>query len=380
MGSRRLLQDITAHLNANAFTRTFSFSSSQLPGRAAPPGDLADRLILVDGIELILQLSEHEGRANARAADLERWFAGEVLKKGVDQIGSTLELLRSYLGISIVNSSGHRVSYSREGLSDPVGIILYRTAGLGGFLPPRFTRSRHAGFVHIMRDSEYFAICEYLVTPSELADYLRFRQEILSRPHRVPPTVSETALLGQYLFEEQDAPPDARYETAGRSFKGDPGAWVFSYMLENLSTQIARRDEESVESVYQRILVEIARLGRYQLRELRAQLRLSLEAVRADRFELPYRVTSLPTQCGFLVLPGSAELRLRARETLESLATASKYELQLEKQVSVAMWRSGQIIDIDWLYTEGPNPPNEDLDRSLETAYPFRRTSERSPQ
>jgi hypothetical protein len=43
------------------------------------------------------------------------------------------------------------------------------------------------------------------------------------------------------------------------------------------------------------------------------------------------------------------------------------------------MWRSGEIIDFDWLYTEGPNIPDENLDKRLERAYPFRRTSEKRP-
>lgn len=376
MASTRFVDDITAHLSANAFTRTFSFSSAQLPVCNAAAPVLADRVILLDGIGLIFQLSEHETRGRVRATDLERWFATDVMKKGVGQIRNTRDLLRSYTGISLVNSRGHRVSYSSEALSDQVGVILYRSAGGSGFVPPRFKKTRIAGFVHIMRDSDYFAICEHLVTPSEIADYLRFRQEILTRRDPVPATVSESALLGQYLFEELDAPPDARYETAGRSFRGDPSAWVFSYVIDNLSTQMAKRDEESVEEVYQPILAEVARLGRSELREFRTQLRLSLEAVRADRFELPYRVTSVATRCGFLVLPGSAEFRLRAREALESLAEASKHELQLEKQVSIAMWRSGEIIDIDWLYTEGPTGPNAKLDQRLERAYPFRRTSD----
>ena len=149
------------------------------------------------------------------------------------------------------------------------------------------------------------------------------------------------------------------------------------YVLGNLGTQISRRDEDSVESVYHPILLEIARLGRVELRELKTQLRLCLDAVRGDKFELPYRLCSEPTGCAFLTLPGSAEFRLRARKALESLAAASKYELKMEKQVSLAMWRSGEIIDIDWLYSEGPNPPSEELDRHLEDAYPFRRTSKK---
>ena len=378
MASTRFLDDVTAHLSANVFTRTFSFSSAQLPLITSPPLPLADQMVLVEGAGVIFQLCERHARGTPRAADLEQWFAGEVLKEGVDRIRNTREVLRSFGGISLVNSRGHRISLSAAALSDQAGLILYRALSASGFVTPRFRKSRAAGFVHIMRDRDYFGICEFLVTPCEVAEYLRFRQGILSRPEPVADNVREAALVGQFLFEELDAPADARYETAGRSFRGDPNTSVFSYVMDNLTSQIAKRDDEIVETVYQRILAEIAVLGRSELNEFRTQLRLALEAVRADRFELPYRLTSPTTGCGFLVLPGSAEFRLKAREALESLAAASKHELRLEKQVSIAMWRSGEIIDIDWVYTEGPNPPNAELDDRLKRAYPFRKTSEKS--
>jgi len=333
-------------------------------------------VILIGGLGVIIQLSEHEVRGKPKAAELEKWFATE-LKKWMNQIRQTRDLISSYDGISLVNDAGHRVWVARADLQDVAALILHRTVRAKGHVPLRCGKSRSAGFVHIMSDRDYYGIRDYLITPSELVDYLRFRQDILSRPFPVPANVSEDALLGQYLFEELDAPPDARYETAGRTFRGDPNVWAFSYVLQNLSAQIARRDAESVEGIYQPILTEVARLGRSELRELRTYLRLSLEAVRADRFELPYRLSCASTKCGFLVLPGSAEFRLRAREALESLAVASKYELGMDRQVSLAMWRSGEIIDIDWLYTDGPNPPDEKLDKRLEHAYPFRTVSEK---
>ena len=377
MASTRFLDDVTAHLSANVFTRTFSFSSAQLPVISNPPPLLSDQVILLEGAGVIFQLCERTARGTAKAADLEQWFEVEVLKEGVGRIRNTRDVLRSYGGISLVNAGGQRVSLSAAALADQAAVVLYRALTPSGFVAPRFRKSRAAGFVHIMRDRDYFGICEFLVTPCEIADYLRFRQAILSRPDPVGHNVSEAALVGQYLFEELDAPADARYERAGRSFQGDPNTWVFSYVMDNLSSQMAKRDEEIIETVYQRILAEVGVLGRSELHEFRTQLRLALEAVRADRFELPYRLTSA-TRCGFLVLPGSAEFRLKAREALESLAAASKHELRLEKQVSIAMWRSGEIIDIDWLYTEGPNPPNEQLDERLKRAYPFRKTGEKS--
>jgi len=376
MGSTEFLEEFTAHLDSNVFTRTFSFSSMQLPAVAEPASSLAGRVVLVGGLGVIIQLSEHEVRGKTTAAELEQWFAGE-LKRGMNQIRQTRDLISSYDGISLVNDAGHRVWVPRADLQNVAALILHRTARTRGHVPPRCRKSRDTGFVHIMSDRDYYGIREHLITPSELVDYLRFRQDILSRPFPVPPNVSEDALLGQYLFEELDAPPDARYETAGRSFRGDPNVWAFSYVLQNLGTQIARRDPESIEATYQMILAEVGRLGRTELRELRTYLRLSLEAVRADRFELPYRLTCASTKCGFLVLPGSAEVRLRAREALESLAIASKYELGMDRQVSLAMWRSGEIIDMDWLYAEGPNPADEKLDKRLEQAYPFRTVSEK---
>jgi hypothetical protein len=376
MVSTEFLEDFAAHLDSSVFTRTFSFSCEQLPALDSPTSDLADRVILVAGIGVIIHLAEHQGGGKTKGADLQKWFATEVSKAGMNRIRKTRDLIHSYAGVSLVNASGHRVSVSADDLHDAAGLILHRTGKPKGHSPPRFRKSRVAGFVHIMSDREYYGLAEYLVTPSELVDYLKFRQDILSRPFPVPANVSEDALLGQYLFEELDAPPDPRYETAGRSFRGDPNSWVFSYVIDNLSSQMAKRDDEIVETVYQRILEEVALLRRPELREFKTQLRLALEAVRGDRFELPYRLTSKTTECGFLVLPGSAEFRLRAREALESLAVASKHELGLERQVSIAMWRSGEIIDIDWLYTEGPNPPDEKLDERLKRFYPFRRTSE----
>ena len=238
MGSTEFLEEFTVHLDSNVFTRTFSFSSAQLPVMGATASHLADRVILIGGVGVIIQLSEHEVRGKPKAAELEKWFASEVLKKGVNQIRQTRDLIRSYAGISLVNARGHRVSVAAADLQNVAGLILHRTGRAKGHVPPRFRKSRVGGFVHIMSDRDYYGICEYLVTPSELVDYLRFRQEILSRPFPVPANVSEDALLGQYLFEELDAPPDARYETAGRTFRGDPNAWAFSYVLQNLSAQI----------------------------------------------------------------------------------------------------------------------------------------------
>src|SRR5687767_2867028 len=71
MASREFLEDITLHLNANVFTRTFSFSSAQLPAVASPPPPLADHVVLVDGFGLVIDLCERKGRARLKSGEIE---------------------------------------------------------------------------------------------------------------------------------------------------------------------------------------------------------------------------------------------------------------------------------------------------------------------
>src|SRR5688572_1531812 len=83
MASREFLEDFTLHLNANVFTRTFAFSSAQLPVLASPPPLLADHVVLVDGVGLVIDLCERSGRAQLKSGEIEKWFESEVLRIGV---------------------------------------------------------------------------------------------------------------------------------------------------------------------------------------------------------------------------------------------------------------------------------------------------------
>jgi hypothetical protein len=188
--------------------------------------------------------------------------------------------------------------------------------------------------------------------------------------------VSESALIGQYLLEHFLSPPDPRFERAALS-RGGPTACEFSFVLETLAAKIAAQDSEYADIDSYGILSELALLGRYELRALKLELRLALEAVRADRFELPYRMVSARTGCGFLVVPVTSEFHDRAVNALASLSLASKYELDLGRQVGIGMWKESEFVDIEWIFLKGSNTPDLDLEERMEFGYPFRRSSER---
>jgi hypothetical protein len=372
-----LLHDFIAQQHANVFARAFAVSTNQLPhGTETQPG-LADRMLLTNSIGFIFQLCERESHGVVKAGELERWAATQVVRKGVRLIQNTRELLATYSAISLVNDFGHRVTVSPKETESLVGVVVYRVPPkTRPFRVARFKRVRNGTFVHVLRDTDFFEICDHFVTPAELLEYFNFRRDILLGWDPPTTAVSETALIGQYLLEDFESPPDQRLEAAARA-RRSPAVCEFTFVLDNLAASIAAQEDDFADNDHYRILFELSMLGRYELRALSEQLRLALESVRADKLELPYRVASSKTGCGFIILPLTREFHDRSNDALESLAHASKHELDLERQVGIGMWRDGEFVEIEWLYLSGANAPDAEIDERLVQSYPFRRASER---
>lgn len=375
-GRSSLLQEFTTQQNENAFLRAFSFSTTQLPVDSASDVKLADRVIMMGEIGFIFQLMERERKVVSKAGDLEKWITNYVVRRGVKQIQNTRDLLKSYMALSLVNNFGHRAFISPGDPDLFVSVIVYRVPSkTRAFRAARFKKNRSGGFVHILRDVDYFEIVHHFVTPAELSDYFGFRRDILMNWDPAATAVSEAALIGQYLLEDYSSAPDERFESASRS-RGGPTACEFSFVLDSLATTIASQEGDDVDTDYYEVLTELARLARYELRALKQQVRLALEAVRGNRFELPYRIASARTGAGFLVLPVTTEFHDRASGALRSLSLASKYELDLERQIGIGMWRNSEFVDIEWIFLNGRSLPDPGLEERLAHNYPFRRTSE----
>jgi hypothetical protein len=197
-GPSSLLQDFTAQQQANVFLRAFSFPTAHLPRDPSDGTELTDRVVLLDSIGFIFLLKERDQKVATKPGDLEKWVIDNVVKKGARQIQNTRDLLDDYMGLSLVNHFGHRVSVTPAEGEDLVSVIIYRVPPKSRtFRAARFKKSRNGGFVHILRDADYFEICEHFVTPGELLDYFAFRRDVLINWDAAAAAVSEGALIGQ---------------------------------------------------------------------------------------------------------------------------------------------------------------------------------------
>lgn len=370
--ARTLSEKFVARINANVFFAEFAFDSAQLRLPGTGDVELADHLIVLDESGLIFQLKERDASASVEAAALTDWFAGKVRKKGVRQIAETRRLLRDHVGVPIQNQRGYPVPIPVGASDDFHGLVIYDAPEVVGFKPSQHCVSKSAGFVHFIRARDYFGVCQSLVTPTEVLDYLRFRSQAMQSLVYAPSTVSEEALVGQFMGGELLALPNERYSRALDALLEDRDDWDISFLTRNLGESITRREGDESDTSHYRILAELAKLTRSELRELKTRLRLTLEAVRADEYKLPYRFAVPRTDCGFLMFPVPIEMHDQARVMLQNYSIASKHEMRVSKHIAFYARHTPPYIDIEWMYMSGPPADNAEVDALLARNYPFR--------
>ena len=121
-----LLHDFIAQQHANVFMRAFAFATNQLPMVSEKQRDIADRVMLMGDVGFIFQLREREQKVASKVGDIEKWVAGQVVRKGVRRVQSTRDLLASYVALSVVNHFGHRLTVSVKAPEALIGIVIYR--------------------------------------------------------------------------------------------------------------------------------------------------------------------------------------------------------------------------------------------------------------
>jgi hypothetical protein len=370
--AKTLLERFIAQLNANVFFAEFAFDSAQLRVPGTGDIELADHLVLLDEIGLIFQLKERNSGAALGATELTSWFTAKVRKKAVSQIAASRTLLRHHAGATIPNQRGHLVQLPDSSPDRLAAVVIYDAPQPEGFNPPQYCVSGSAGFVHFIKAADYLGVCQSLITPTEVQEYLAFRQQAMRSLVFAPASVSEAALVGQFMGGDLTAIPNEKYSRAHHALLDDREEWDVSFLTERLGQQITYREGDQSQTSHYRILAELAKLTRSELKELKSRLQLTLEAVATDQFRLPYRFAVPRTDCGFLLFPVPSDLHGKARTALHNFSVASKHELEVSKHIALSVRKTDGYIDIEWMYLAGPVEPNAEVDALLAENYPFR--------
>lgn len=369
MSDTTLTAQFVAFLNSDLFLREFSFSQTKFTPSGRSEVEVGDHLVRIGNLVFLYQVKERDSTGQA---PIEVWLNSKVLKKATKQIRDTVQVLGAGHPVTIANERGHSFDLSSKADDRSFRLVLFRSGEGRTPLPyPRFHDSRTVGFIHIFDVLDYFGVCRYLITPVEIADYLTWREQVFhSRP--VAGSISEASLVGQYLVDALDEEPGERFSGVLVALLHDQEKFDLSYLFASLGDHVVYATAGERETSYYPILRILAQLNRSELRTFKERFDESLRAVRENQFIRPLRFVASSLDCGFVLVPLTADHFEKRLTALNILSIAAKYELKMTHQVGISFAATGADLMIDWLYASWPWAQDAAMDSLLRDRSPFR--------
>jgi len=369
VGDNTLLERFVAALNENVFFAEFSFSRTRLRLVGGFEDELADHVVRLGPFLFLYQCKE---RGPSGTITIEKWIRREVMYKAIKQLKKTINFLHNQQPLLIPNERGLFIDLSANQDDVQFRVVLFQSGSERTPLPyPQYHISRTIGFVHVFDIFDYWSICEYLITPVELAEYFEWREYLLKSTKGIP-CVSEQAMLGQYLLEEYQSQPSEKYRDALTAFFHNVSAFDLTGLFSKFGDHIEYSKGGDLESSYYRILELFAQMNRSELQSLKSRIRLALDAVLEDRFEKPWRFVSSRLNCGVLINPVVKKLYKKRLSFLKNYCRAAKYEQRTKHQIGISIALFDTDFLIEWSLTSFPWQPDPNIDKLLFQNNPLR--------
>jgi hypothetical protein len=228
----------------------------------------------------------------------------------------------------------------------------------------KFCHSSTVGNIHLFEIEEYMRICQLLITPAELNDYLQFREELFVK-HKDAVTASPEQYVLGHFFETDDTDtivPD--YLHSYMKFQTDTEKFDMFPMLNDFADKILHKDTgDQVE--YYLLIKEIAKLNRNELAHFKERYSKMINDVKSNTFSPPYRFVLSRTLCGFVFVPLQADIAKHWENALLNSIDVYKYKRKLRKCLGVAAYKNGEFFDLHWAFVEEEWEYDAELENAL---------------
>jgi hypothetical protein len=366
------LEQYTSKLNSNVFFREFSFARNTFSPKPRKELEFADHVVWVEDLLFAFQSKERNVSGNTNPKNEEKWFNDNVVREATKQIRNTLKYLRDYKDIHLTNDRNHIFNIATAKLKSIDKIVLYSSHKA---LPvncrnKKYHNSSSAGFIHIFHIEDYIGICETLVTLMEIHHYLLYREELINRWDKETANIPETALLGHFLHGDQTIEPSVKSTKYLMALKDDRLEWDYTNVARIFAERITVTDNPQD---YYKIITELAKFKRSDLKLFKQRFDLSREKAMANEFAMPYRFVIPWTGCGFIFTPIIKDMIERRTQYLSNLSLGHKYDQKLNKCIGLSITpdRDGYFY-VEWCYIEFPWSYDDKMEKLLKDSFPFR--------
>ncbi len=356
---------IVTSISSNVFFEEFTFDKNQFRSKDGEL-ELADTVLWLDDLLFVIQVKERNPNDVKTAVEENKWFLN-VTKKAKKQIGDSITFFKSYDGIKIKNLRNHEIEILKPSLDQINKVIVYVPNSDLITEENRFTKfyeSSQVGNVHIFHIEDYLWVCKYLVTPTELDEYLKFRERIYLKHKQIISIFPEQYVLSHFLNTDDESIIREGYIETLTTVDQDTVGWDMSGIIRSFPNKLVM-PEGSAAHDYYAIIKQIAKLKRFELKHLKDRFIAMIDDVEKDTMAFPYRYANPRTECGFVFVPLVKEKAGVWRNALVAFTGIFKYKWKLKKCLGVCASKDGSYFDINWAFTESDWIYDQKLDEAV---------------
>ena len=146
--------------------------------------EIQKNLLWLDNLLFIIQIKERNIDKEKSEESDNNWFRNKVVKKATKQISNSINFLKQN-NITVKNAQNHSIAInvSEQDLRNAHKVIIYMPRNSlidKDNRSIKFYTSKKSGNIHIFNIDDYRNICNALITPSELDEYLKFRDQFVN--------------------------------------------------------------------------------------------------------------------------------------------------------------------------------------------------------
>jgi hypothetical protein len=362
--------------NEMFFFREFTYSSAKFKPQKKNEYELADSVVWLDDFLIVAQLKERFPSFGATAEDEDSWFRSEVLEKAAKQITDTIRYLNSYDSITLVNRQGHKFNLANAKNKKAHKLVIYRSPNPLSALSRshKFVDISTVGIAHVIEAHDYLDIMHTLITLSEVQDYLEFREVVIKRWPDLVSGVPEQALMGQFIRNLPDERPSLDFViflALLQKQQKDTDEWDLARIIHLFPQR--RTSPQADPTDYYRILKELAKLNRSDMRLFKERFKQSMKDAEIGKEVRPYRFDAT-TGCGFIFIPLCRSDESNKVEILSAFTALNKYDRRLSKCIGLSFLFDGGIppCDVHWCRLEHAWQEDAEAAALLAKISPFR--------
>jgi hypothetical protein len=366
------LEDRISQINESLFFKEFSFSKNKFSPPQSSELEFADHVIWLDDLLITFQLKERDLSGTRTEQTESNWFEKKIIGNATKQIRDTLSYLNTHEEIKIANERGHKFNVISGNISKRIHVVSYSPHDLlpKKYRTKKFYLSSTADcFIHLIPEYDYQEMCKTFITPAEIGEYLEFRKEISTKYEGTVNALPEQAIVGQFLQGNLEDVPDITFAKYLDAFIQRSEEFDCSHILRIFADRILTTTNPHD---YYQILKELAKLKRTELKEFKFRYDLCIKGCRENAVDLPYRMSSPRTGCGFVFIIVPSERVSRTQITLQMYTEGHKYEQKLSKCIGITFSHDGKMYDINWGYIEEEWAYDSELEQILKENFPFR--------